>query len=58
MKLPRKSSYPSIGDLRAMPPGRGQFSMEFSHDAPCPKNVSDEVIAKAKAKEEAPRAAK
>lgn len=29
--------------------GCGQFSMEFSHYAPCPKNVSDDVIAKAKA---------
>jgi len=47
-----------IGDLRTMTSGRGQFSMEFSHYAPCPKNVSDEVIAKAKAKEEALRAGK
>ena len=47
-----------IGDLRTMTSGRGQFSMEFSHCAPCPENVSDDVIAKAKAKEEALRAAK
>jgi elongation factor G len=33
-----------IGDLRTMTSGRGQFSMEFSHYAPCPKNVADEVI--------------
>ena len=46
-----------IGDLRTMTSGRGQFSMEFSHYAPCPKNVSDDVIAKAKAKDEALRAA-
>ena len=39
-----------------MTSGRGQFSMEFSHYAPCPKNVSDDVIAKAK--DEALRAAK
>ena len=38
-----------------MTSGRGQFSMEFSHYAPCPKNVSDDVIAKAKAREEALR---
>ena len=44
-----------IGDLRTMTSGRGQFSMEFSHYAPCPKNVSDDVIAKAKAREEAAR---
>jgi elongation factor G len=47
-----------IGDLRTMTSGRGQFSMEFSHYAPCPRNVSDDVIAKAKAKDEALRAGK
>jgi len=55
---PEKVGY--IGDLRTMTSGRGQFSMEFSHCAPTPKNVSDDVIAKAKAKakDEAHRAAK
>jgi len=33
-----------IGQLRTMTSGRGQFSMEFSHYAPCPQNVADEVI--------------
>ncbi len=33
-----------IGDLRTMTSGRGQFSMEFSHYLPCPKNVSEDVI--------------
>lgn len=33
-----------IGDLRTMTSGRGQFSMEFSHYAACPKNIADEVI--------------
>ncbi len=37
-----------IGDLRTMTSGRGQFSMEFSHYAPCPANVSEAVIAEAK----------
>jgi len=27
-----------------MTSGRGQFSMEFSHYLPCPKNISEEVI--------------
>ncbi|WP_018971144.1 elongation factor G [Rubritalea marina] len=36
-----------IGDLRTMTSGRGQFSMEFSHYAPCPKNVSEQVIKEA-----------
>jgi elongation factor G len=37
-----------IGQLRTMTSGRGQFSMEFSHYAPCPQNVADEVIKEAK----------
>ena len=35
-----------------MTSGRGQFSMEFSHYAACPRNISEEVIAKAKEREE------
>lgn len=42
-----------IGDLRTMTSGRGQFSMEFDHYAPCPRNVADEVIAETKARKEA-----
>ena len=37
-----------IGHLRTMTSGRGQFSMEFSHYAPCPANVAEEVIKEAK----------
>ncbi|MGA0845665.1 MAG: elongation factor G [Luteolibacter sp.] len=44
-----------IGDLRTMTSGRGQFSMEFSHYSAAPRNVADDVIAKAKAREEALR---
>jgi elongation factor G len=44
-----------IGDLRTMTSGRGQFSMEFSHYFAAPRNVADDVIAKAKAREEALR---
>jgi elongation factor G len=44
-----------IGDLRTMTSGRGQFSMEFSHYYAAPKNVAEEVIAKAKEREEALR---
>ena len=36
-----------IGDLRTMTSGRGQFSMEFAHYAPCPKNISELVIKEA-----------
>jgi hypothetical protein len=47
-----------IGGLRTMTSGRGQFSMELSHYAICQCNVSDDVIAKAKAKDEAFRVGK
>ncbi len=33
-----------IGSLRTMTSGRGQFSMEFSHYAPCPNSVAESVI--------------
>jgi elongation factor G len=44
-----------IGALRTMTSGRGQFSMEFSHYAPCPKNVAETVIKEAHEREEAKR---
>lgn len=44
---PLSEMFGYIGDLRTMTSGRGQFSMEFSHYAPCPKNVSEEIIVKA-----------
>ena len=36
-----------IGHLRTLTSGRGQFSMEFSHYAPVPGNVAEEVIKEA-----------
>ncbi len=42
--IPLSEMFGYIGDLRTMTSGRGQFSMEFSHYMPCPKNVSEEVI--------------
>jgi elongation factor G len=44
---PLSDMFGYIGDLRTMTSGRGQFSMEFSHYAPCPKNISEQVIADA-----------
>src|SRR6056300_962169 len=41
---PLSEMFGYIGDLRTMTSGRGQFSMEFSHYAPCPANVAEEVI--------------
>jgi elongation factor G len=46
---PLSEMFGYIGDLRTMTSGRGQFSMEFSHYAPCPRNISEEIIAKAAA---------
>ncbi len=44
---PLSEMFGYIGDLRTMTSGRGQFSMEFSHYAPCPSNVAEVVIAQA-----------
>jgi len=44
---PLSEMFGYIGDLRTMTSGRGQFSMEFSHYSPCPKNVAEAVIAAA-----------
>ena len=41
---PLSEMFGYIGDLRTMTSGRGQFSMEFSHYAPCPANVAEAVI--------------
>ncbi len=44
-----------IGDLRSATSGRGQYSMEFSHYAPCSSSTTELVVAAAKAREEARR---
>jgi elongation factor G len=46
-EAPLSEMFGYIGDLRTMTSGRGQFSMEFSHYMPCPKNVADVVIKEA-----------
>jgi len=33
-----------IGALRTITSGRGQFSMEFSHYAPCPASIAERII--------------
>lgn len=50
-ECPLSEMFGYIGDLRTMTSGRGQFSMEFSHYAPAPRNVAEEVIAAAKARD-------
>jgi len=52
-ECPLSEMFGYIGDLRTMTSGRGQFSMEFLHYMPCPKNVAEEVIKAAKEREEA-----
>ncbi len=51
--VPLSDMFGYIGDLRTMTSGRGQFSMEFEHYMPCPKNVSEEVIKEVKEREAA-----
>ncbi|WP_434359003.1 elongation factor G [Parasalinivibrio latis] len=46
--VPLSEMFGYIGTLRTMTSGRGQFSMEFSHYAPCPNNVAEKVIAEVK----------
>ncbi|HEY9647524.1 MAG TPA: elongation factor G [Chroococcidiopsis sp.] len=51
--VPLSEMFGYIGDLRTMTSGRGQFSMSFSHYAPCPTNVAEEVIKEAKERQAA-----
>ena len=51
--VPLSEMFGYIGDLRTMTSGRGQFSMEFSHYAPCPSNVAEDVIKEAKERQAA-----
>ena len=52
-KVPLSEMFGDVTQLRTITSGRATSSMEFSHYSDCPKNISDEVIAKAKGKVEA-----
>jgi len=52
-ECPLSTMFGYIGDLRTMTSGRGQFSMEFLHYSPCPRNVAEEVIRETKEREAA-----
>ncbi len=45
---PLSEMFGYIGDLRSNTSGRGQFSMEFSHYATCPRNIVEKVIEQVK----------
>jgi elongation factor G len=51
--VPLSEMFGYIGDLRSATAGRGQFSMEFSHYSPVPRNVLEKVREEVKAREAA-----
>ena len=53
--VPLSEMFGYIGDLRSATSGRGQFSMEFSHYAPVPRNILEKVQAEVAEREAAKR---
>ena len=49
-KVPLSEMFGYVTALRTMSSGRASSSMEFSNFAECPKNIADNVIAKAQGK--------
>lgn len=45
--VPMAEMFGYVNDLRSMTSGRANYSMEFAHYDPIPKNIADEIIAKA-----------
>ncbi len=45
--VPLAEMFGYVNDLRSMTSGRANYSMEFAHYDPVPKNVADTIIAKA-----------
>lgn len=49
-KVPMSEMFGYVTQLRSLTSGRASSTMEFSHYAPAPNNIAEEVIAKAKGK--------
>jgi elongation factor G len=49
-KVPLREMFGYVTELRSMSSGRATSTMEFSHYAPAPNNIAEEVIAKVKGK--------
>jgi elongation factor G len=49
-KVPLSEMFGYVTSLRTMSSGRATSTMEFSHYSECPRNIAEEVIAKAKGK--------
>src|ERR1700744_3254378 len=47
-KVPLREMFGYVTELRSMSSGRATSTMEFSHYAPAPNNIAEEVIAKVK----------
>ncbi|HTK09503.1 MAG TPA: elongation factor G [Ktedonobacteraceae bacterium] len=45
--VPLAEMFGYVNELRSMTSGRASYSMEFAHYNPVPKNIADEIIAKA-----------
>lgn len=50
--VPLSEMFGYINDLRSMSSGRATFTMEFSHYAPCPRNIQEEVVGQRAPKDE------
>jgi elongation factor G len=49
-KVPLSEMFGYVTQLRSLSSGRASSTMEFSHYAPAPTNIAEEVIAKVKGK--------
>jgi elongation factor G len=45
--VPLSEMFGYVNELRSMTSGRANYSMEFSHYEPVPKNIAETIVAKA-----------